>query len=451
MRTVLLSVFALFASLALLVSGNALLGTMIALRISSLGVSSSYLGAILACYSVGFVLGASYGTSIIRGVGHIRAFAVYAAFACVTSLLYPVFDNLIAWAVMRLVTGYCLAGLMTVMESWINDRATNESRGKLLGIYTINFYLASSVGQLLVAWSDPDYFIAYTLVAILVVLSLVPLSLTRGLIPSAPSPTHHLQLSRFIRQAPSGITGAVASGLAISAFIGLAPVYAANRGLSLPEISSFMSFSVICAIALQWPAGWMSDRYGRLPVLVGLLACAAISALLVISVGQFSQILVFLFSGLFFAFTASIYPVSVALANDQLPNDQLVAACAAMLLLYGFGSIAGPILAGLGMQLLGPSTLFLLMAIILAVSAAAIQFFFHAGDKVPLAEQGDFVTISPVSTPVLTEIDPRNEEFEQHHPGEPADWDLADKMEMLIPEATPGFAESDTPSTQAEN
>lgn len=434
MRTVLLSVFALFVSLALLISGNALLGTMIALYINSLGVSAIYLGAILSCYSIGFVLGASFGTGIIRGVGHIRAFAVYAALACATALLYPIFDNLLAWAGMRLVTGYCLAGLMTVMESWINDRATNESRGKLLGIYTINFYLASALGQLLVGWSNPEHFIAYTVVAILVVLSLVPLSLTRGLIPNPPGPAHHLPTRHFIRQAPSGITGAVTSGFAISAFIGMAPVYAASRGLSLSEISVFMGFSVVSAIVLQWPAGWISDRYGRLPVLVGLLGCAAASALLVVLLGHFVQVFMFLFSGLFFAFAASIYPVSVALANDQLPSDQLVAACADMLRLYGVGTVVGPVVAGVAMQIFGPSSLFVLIVITLALAAVAIQVIFRAGDKVPLAEQGNFVTISPVSTPVLTEIDPRNEEFTQHHEGEPAEWDIADKMEMLIPE-----------------
>ena len=446
MRAVIFSVVALFASLALLVSGNALLGTLIALRLTASGMSESTLGVILACYSVGFVLGATYGTGIIRTVGHIRSFAVFAAFACATSLLYAIVDNTLAFAVLRLVTGYCLAGLMTVADSWINDRATNDNRGKLLGVYTINFYFASSVGQLLVGWNNPEQFVAYTLVAILVVLSLVPLSLTRGLIPNSPSPTHALEIRQFIKDAPSGVTGAIVSGFAISAFVGLAPVFAASRNLSVLEISAFMSFSVVCAIGLQWPAGWLSDRYGRLPVLVGLLSCAAACAITVVTLGQWFTAVVFLFSGLFFAFTASIYPVSVALANDQLPNDQLVAACAAMLRIYGAGSILGPVLAGLSMQVFGAAALFVLIAAMLFCSAFAVQVLFRAGDRVPLAEQVNFVTISPVSTPVLTEIDPRNEEFEQHHPGEPADWDIADKMEMLIPDSN--ISETKQPPSQ---
>lgn len=437
MRTVLLSVTALFASLALLVSGNALLGTMVTVQLNLSQVSASVVGLVLACYSVGFVLGATWGTGIIRNVGHVRAFAVYAAGACAATLLYPIFTDEIAWALLRLVTGYCLAGLMTVTESWINDRATNESRGKLLGVYTVNFYLASACGQLFLSWVNPEHFVAFSLVAILVVLSLVPLSLTRGLIPNAPAPTAVLKTATLLRNAPSGILGVVVSGLAISAFIGLAPVFALYLGLSITQLSGFMSFSVVCAITLQWPAGWLSDRIGRLPVLTGLLICAALSALFVVTLGSFSITLVYFCSGLFFAFATSIYPVSVALTNDQLPSEQMVAACATMLRLYGIGSIVGPIFIGICIQLLGPPSLFLMVAIIFIASAAAIQLLFKAGDKVAVAEQTHYVNVSPVSTPVLTEIDPRNEGFEQHHPGEPAEWDLADKMEMLIPGSPP--------------
>ncbi len=433
MRVVIISVFALFLSLALLVSGSAMLGTLMSLRLNLVGISNGVLGIVLACYSVGFVLGATYGISIIREVGHIRAFAVYAALTCAAALLHPIIENVIGWAILRMVVGYCLAGLMTVTESWINDRATNESRGKLLGFYTINFYIASSLGQFLVGFNDPLNFIAYTVVAILVVVSLVPLALTRGLVPSPPTTTDSLQLSHLIKSAPSGMAGVLVSGMGLGAFIALAPVYASGTGMPVSSISGYMGFSIICAIALQWPAGWLSDKIGRLPVLAGLLTIGACTSLLAALFGGHSTALLFLLSGVLFALVSSVYPVSVALANDQLNSDQLVAACAGLLRTYGLGSMLGPLLGGVLMQLIGPSALFFMIAVSLGMAATAIQFVFRAGDQVPLDQQVDFVASSPVSTSILTEIDPRNEEFEQHHPGEPAEWDIADKMEMLIP------------------
>lgn len=434
MANVVFSLAALFLSLALLIGGSAMLGTLVSLRLELEGFAETSIGLILAFYSVGFVMGATWGSAVIRSVGHIRAFSTYAAIACAITLLHPLLLSEYAWAVMRLVMGFCLAGLMTVTESWINDRATNESRGKLLGLYTINFYLASALGQLFVGASDPTKAVAFSVVAILIVLSLVPLSLTRGLVPAAPSQTAVLSVRALAGNAPAGVTGVLVAGIAIGAFISLAPLYAMREGLDTAALSRYMSFSVVCAVLLQWPAGWLSDRLGRLTVLAGLLGAGGVAALLVAVFGNLSIPLMFLSSGLFFAVATSMYPVSVALTNDQLPNDQLVAACAGLLRIYGVGTIAGPLIGAWLMGLFGAPALFVFISACLLAGALAVQYRFRAADTVPLEEQGDYAPVVPVSSPVIVELDPRNEEFEAHHPGEPADWDIADHIEMLLPD-----------------
>jgi MFS family permease len=451
MANVVFSLAALFLSLALLISGSALLGTLVSLRMELEGFVDASIGIILACYSVGFVMGASWGGAVIRSVGHIRAFSTFAAIACAVTLLHPLLVSEVAWGGMRLVMGFCLAGLMTVTESWINDRATNESRGKLLGLYTINFYLASAVGQLLVGVSDPVKAVAFSVVAILVVLSLVPLSLTRGLVPMTPTQTAAMGLGQLARNAPAGVTGVLVSGVALGAFISLAPLYALRQGLDTESLSRFMGFSVMCAVLLQWPAGWLSDRLGRLPVLSGLLFAGAGAALAVAFLGGLSTWLMFLLSGVFFAVATSTYPVSVALTNDQLPNDQLVAACSGLLRTYGLGTIVGPLLGAVLMGWLGAWALFAFIGGSLLAGGWAVQYLFRLADTVPLAEQGDYAPVVPVSSPVIVELDPRNEEFEQHHGGEPADWDIADHIEMLLPDSEEvGEAENDSVSVTEE-
>ena len=435
MKAVVFSVIALFLSLALLVSGSAMLGTLIALRLDMEGVPEAALGVVMAAYSLGFIIGATYAVNVIRKVGHIRAFAVFAAVACATTLAHPLIVSAETWALMRVVVGICLAGLMTVTESWINDRATNESRGKLLGIYTINFYLASATGQLLVGLGNPMEYVVFSFVAMLIVLSMVPLALTQSLIPTSPSLTETLSTRTLVRQAPAGMTGVLASGVALGAFLSLAPVYALRVGLDVGQLSLYMGFSVICAVLLQWPAGWLSDRIGRLPVLTGLLFCGALAAAITAVLGSLSLIALFLFSGVFFAVAASTYPVSVALANDQFSNDQLVAACAGLLRTYGVGTMLGPLFAAALMGAFGAPALFIFICVCLLTAGAAVFYVFRASDLVPVEEQGEYVTVAPVSTSVLTEIDPRNEEFEEHHPGEPAEWDIADKLEMLVVDA----------------
>lgn len=434
MTGVIISLLALFASLALLIAGSAMLGTLVPLRLADMQVSGIALGIVLASYSVGFVLGATHAGQVIRNVGHIRAFAAFAAIACAVTLLHPMYISMASWALLRGLMGFCLAGLMMVTESWINDRATSESRGKLLGFYTINFYLASAAGQLLIGIVDPAAASAFSMVAILVVLSLVPLSLTRGLVPMAPVSGDSMAIRRLARQAPAGVTGVLVAGIVLSAFLALGPLYARRQGLDTLALSQYMAVSVAAAVLLQWPAGWLSDRVGRLPVLLGLLLSGALSALLMLLLGGVSFAAMFIFTALFFAVATALYPVAVALANDQLPNEELLGACGGLLRLYGLGTVIGPLLAAWAMGWFGAGALFALIALVMLLAALAVQYRFRAVDTVPLAEQGDYAPVVPVSSPVIVEIDPRNEEFSAHHDGEPADWDIADHIEMLLPD-----------------
>lgn len=435
MRFVVFSLVALFISLALFISGNVMLGTLISLRLDLEGINDTVMGIVLAFYSVGFVLGATFCVRIIREVGHIRAFAVFAAIACAASLLHPMWFNIYAWAVMRLLVGFSIAGLLTVTESWINDRATNETRGVILGFYTINVYVASTLGQVLVGVGNPMNYKVYSIVAMLLVLSLVPLALTRSMIPTAPSPTEFLKTSRLIRQAPAGVTGVLVAGIGLGGFVSLGPVYALRNGLEVGLLSKYMAFSVACAVILQWPAGWLSDRLGRLPVLVALLLMGALSAAATAAFSPTSLTLMFLFSGIFYAISASIYPVGLSLANDQFSKDMLVMASAALLRVYGVGTILGPLVGGFLMGMFAPSALFVFIALTMVVAGAAVHLVFRRWDEVSVEDQGEYAVVSPTSSTVIVELDPRNEEYEEHQPGEPAEWDLADKLEMLVIDA----------------
>ena len=424
-----LSIAALFLSLSLLVAGSGLLGTLVALRLDIECFSEATIGIMMAGYSAGFVLGAMCAPRIIHAVGHIRAFCACAAVACAAVLWHPLMISMEVWLVLRLLVGFCLAGLMTVTESWINDRATNASRGRLLGSYTINFYLASAFGQYLIGFGDPSGMALFSIVAMLTVLSLVPLALTRSVVPIPPAESGHMSLRHLARTAPSGITGSLVAGITIGAFLALAPLYALRQGLEVEILSLYMAVSVVSAIVLQWPAGWLSDRIGRLPVLVGLLFLGSLSAAAAALLGGFSLVALFAASGAFFAAAAVLYPVSVALTNDQLPGDQLMAACAILLRVYGIGAIAGPLLASLLMQLLGAPALFVFISLVLLASALLVHYVFRRIDQVALDEQGNYVPVTAMSTAVLTEIDPRNEAFEEHHPEPAAGWDEADVQE----------------------
>ena len=141
------SILVILVSLALLIAGSGLLGTLLAVRMTMEGFQTQFIGPILAFHSLGFVIGTRSAVGIIRRVGHIRSFAAFAAIASCSALLHPMEVNGFAWAALRMVTGFCSAGLMMVMESWINDRTSNEMRGTIMAFYMATNYLAQGAGQ----------------------------------------------------------------------------------------------------------------------------------------------------------------------------------------------------------------------------------------------------------------------------------------------------------------
>ncbi|WP_417547286.1 MFS transporter, partial [Marinobacter segnicrescens] len=205
------SLSALIISIILLVSGNAFLTTLLGIRLSIESVEPSVIGWVLVCYSVGFVLGTLYVSRIIARVGHIRAFAVFAALAAVTALVYPLSVTMVLWALLRALSGFSIAGVLVVIESWFSSRATNSNRGALFAVYQIVFYIAAAGGQLVVNLGDPANFMPFTLAAILLTLALIPLSLTRMEAPHIET-AERMSFFTLARESFTGMAGALTCG-----------------------------------------------------------------------------------------------------------------------------------------------------------------------------------------------------------------------------------------------
>ena len=428
---VVVSVVALFVSLALLVTGSTLLGTLSAVRMGLEGMPATTIGLVMAGHAIGFVTGTIYAVSVIRRVGHIRAFAAFAAMACAVTLAHPLHVDAALWFGLRVVLGFSVAGMLMVVESWISGRATSDNRGALLGAYTFNFYLASAAGQFLFALAEPVSFVPFSVVAMLMVLSLVPLCLTDAQVPVLNTSGARLRFRELIAASPSGVSAALTGGVVLGAFLAMGPVYALRVGIEGGELAAYMGIASLSAMLMQWPAGWASDIYGRRRVLVGLAALGALAAALVALFGATFVPGLFVLTGVMVAAGASLYPVGLANANDHLHSDHAVAASSGMLRCYGIGTIIGPIAGAVVMGLLGPAGLFAFLGVCLLLLALLVYYRVSYIPGVPLAEQGDYVSVTPVSTPVIITLDPRNEDFEQWQPTAGVeDHDVADALEL---------------------
>ncbi|MDF0750174.1 MFS transporter [Marinobacter sp. 71-i] len=411
MQKTITSLSSLILSIILLIMGNAFLMTLLGLRLSIEEFSASVIGWILAFYSIGFVAGTLYAGRIIEKVGHIRAFAVFSAVLAASILIYPMAIEASLWSLLRALGGFAMAGLMIVMESWFSSKADNRNRASLFAIYQVIFFLSTAGGQVLIRVADPAGFIPFSLATILVVLALTPLSMTRRASPVITQ-GDRLSLTKLYRKSPVGTLGALIAGLLISAFYAMGPVYADRIGLDLGQLSNFMASAIVAAMLLAWPIGRLCDRFDRYRVMLVAAVIAALCSLVAAVIGSLNMIALVLFVGLYMGISAAIYPIAVAITNDLMEPHRVTSASTALLLSYGLGSIIGPLVSALFMDFVGPRGLFISNTLILG-GLIAFMLLVSKRRHPPVAQQEQYYTTTPEAALGLSELDPRNPEFEE--------------------------------------
>lgn len=364
------TVVSLLLSYGLLLLANGLFSTLLGVRTQVEGFSPTLVGFIVAAYFSGLLLGGLFAGRVVTRVGHIRSFAAFASLMSVSALLFPIFVTPVAWMILRMLGGFCMAGMIMVTESWLNEAASNKTRGQILSFYMITNYFAAGCGQFLLTAGDPSQYHLFSLASILFSLALLPVLLTRA---KAPVPVHskRMHVWTLYRIAPLGVFGVFCCGLVNSSIHGLSPVYATNMGFSEAQLSTFMAAIIMSGLFLQLPIGHLSDRIGRGPLLVYIPVLVAMAAIGMVFAVEYALILIG--AMVFGAFVFTLYSLAAATANDMVTANQRVQVAGALLITYGAGAVTGPIVAGQFMGVLGPQGLFFYFALIsLLLSTFAI-------------------------------------------------------------------------------
>ncbi len=399
MSVIISATWPLFLGIALIMLANGLQGTLLGLRASLESFPTTITGLVMSSYYLGFLLGSRLSTRVVTQVGHIRTFAALASLASVSVLLHSVFVDPASWAVMRLFTGFSYAGLYVVAESWLNDRATNETRGQLLSIYMVVMYAGLASGQFMLNLADPAGYELFILSSVLVSLALIPMLVTVGAAPEITTPAP-VGMRELFRISPLGVVGSVATGMTNGAFFGMGAVYAASIGLSVGEISLFMAATVVGGIALQWPIGRLSDLVDRRIVLAGVTIAAAACALAAVLFGGTSTMILLACVAAYGAASFPMYSLSIAHTNDRLDYDQIVPASGTLVLLGGIGAILGPVSASGAMALTGPAGFFWYLLVAHAALGAFTLFRMMRRAATPLEEQGRPVPLGIRPSPI---------------------------------------------------
>lgn len=381
----------------ILLAGNGLQGTLIALRGAQEGFSPAVIGFMGTAYFAGFLIGCLVIVRMLRAVGHIRAFSALAAIAASGTLVMSVIIDPVTWSAVRFVSGFCFAGLFTVMESWLNSGVANQDRARVLALYRIVDLGAVTGSQFLIPVIGADGFPIFVVMAIMITLSLVPVSLGDRSNPTPPDDVK-LDLRRAWEISPVAAIGCIAVGLTNSAFRTLSPVYAQDIGMSVADVATFVSVSIIGGALIQYPLGYVSDRHDRRTVLLATTVLALAAALTLGLFAGESRYLNFALVFVFGSFAMPLFSLSAAHANDRAAKGEFVMLNAALMLFYSIGAIVGPFAAAAGMEWFGPHSLFLFSAIVYVVFIAIIVYRMRARAPAPAGQRGRFTALLRTST-----------------------------------------------------
>ena len=380
--------WALFTGFAVIMISHGFQGNLLGIRAVLENFNFIATGTMMSGYFIGYFIGANMIPNLVSKVGHIRVFAAFASMASLSSLVHVVFVDPVIWTLARFLTGFSMIGILIIVESWLNDRATNKTRGKVLSLYMFITFFAFALGNLLLNLSGPQNYEPFILISLLFSIALIPILLTKRKPPTFKK-TSSIKIKELYKISPFGSFSTFCSGFIFSAMFTMLSVYAVTMNLSVFDISILLFAVTLSGALFQWPIGSLSDKHDRRLVIIGCCILASIFAILSISASglSFNNLIaeemirfnyfsigtgmdktkLFIFIVLLSGMTLPLFALNLALVNDYIPKEKFVAAGAGLNIIFGLGAIAGPIICSILMNFLGPNGFFVHLLIFFTI------------------------------------------------------------------------------------
>lgn len=422
MLSVLKSSWALLLGVLLLMVGNGLQGSLIGIRGAIENFTTLELSVITSGYFVGFLFGSRVAPEMIRRVGHVRVFAALGSLVSAVLILYPTITEPWAWVLLRIIFGFSFSGVYVTAESWLNNASTNETRGKALSLYMIVQMMGIVIAQGLLNVDDPAGYVLFIIPSVLVSLSFAPVLLAATPTPAFET-TKAMSLIGLYKTSPTSVVGMFLMGAVFSAQFGMASIFGTQAGLTVAEISIFISAIFLGGMFLQYPIGWMSDRMDRRVLILAAAIGGVFAAILgILFGGNFQALLVasFLMGGV----SNPLYALLIAYTNDYLETDDMAAASGGLLFVNGTGAIVGPIITGWAMNVFGAVGFWVYLMTVMLILSAYVSYrmtqrrslYAKDGEYDPVAYAPIIPTVTPIAAEVAQEIYADNAEIDDETP-----------------------------------
>jgi MFS family permease len=418
--------WALFTGFGIIIVSHGFQGNLLGIRSVIENFSFIATGIMMSGYFIGYFIGATMVPKLVTKVGHIRVFAAFASMASLSSLIHVVFVDPYVWILARFLTGFSMIGIFIIVESWLNDRANNKTRGKVLSLYMLITYIGMALGNFLLNISNPKYYEPFILISLLFSIALIPILLTKRKPPKFKK-TSSINFKELFKISPFGSISMICTGFIFAPIFSLLSVYAITMKLSIFETSLLLAGVMLAGALFQWPIGSLSDKYDRRKIIIGSSIAAvifSISAIFVsgagnslpnfflestVSFNYFSTVIdktkLFIFIILLSGVTLPLFSLNLALVNDYIPKEKFVAAGGGLNIIFGLGAMAGPIMCSTLMRFLGPNGFF--VHLIIFLFAIIIFGFYRLNQR--KTEDNPESTFTPLPTnitPLGIELDP---------------------------------------------
>ena len=394
-------VWALLLGVVFIMLGNGMHFTLIGLRGGIEGFSAAELAVVTSGYFMGFLSGARISPLMIRRVGHVRVFAALGSFMSAALIAFPLVTEPWVWTLLRILIGFCMSGIYVTAESWLNDAATNETRGTVLAAYMIAQTLGIIGAQGLLTLGDAATAVLFIGASMLVSISFGPILLSATEAPTAEV-ARPMSLRRLFAGSPLGTVGIFLLGSIYATQSGMGAVFGSQIGLSAAQIALFVAMLFAGALVMQYPIGWLSDRMDRRKLILGAAAIGFAFCVL----GWFAgEGLWTLMTAAFFAggVTTPLYALFLAYTNDYLSTEDMPAASGGLVFTFGLGAIAGPLVTGWAMQGLGPFAFWLVLGATFGAIAGYALYRMTQRAVTPVDATEHYLGVTPTASPVAVE------------------------------------------------
>lgn len=384
--------------------GNGFFPTLLSLNLSLQGQSSLIIGCVAGAFYGGLLLGAFSIEPLIGRFGHIRAFAAFASGLTVLCMLNGIFDNILFWLVLRFIGGVATAGVFVVIESWLLCVSNVDTRGQILSFYMMSYYAAQAIGQLILKLHSNDHLFFFAITAMLCSASVIPLSMTRVMLPEYDE-VDAMSMTELYQKTASGMMGSFCGGVVMGSLYGLLPVVLQELMHDSGVVSEYMFAMILGGMVLQLPIGKLSDVIERRIVIIMVCISTAVVAFFIelfLMPSWQLMVLIAIFGGLIF----TLYPLSISYACDSVESQQIVAVIQGMLIAYSVGAMVGPFIAPLFMNWFHAKGLFIFVEV--TVLLLMLFLLYRKTQSVSMPQEEPY-RLTPQVTPIMSELDPRQE------------------------------------------